>query len=168
MQLSSDVRPLDTQMNFELVLAQYAAGILRSEDTPAIASALIDKGVTVASVAELVSLREPTWRDARALFEDGVRAAGFRIPTAEDAKRMILHWTLEAIVSRELEPQLGAERIWHHWRELRLPYELAVTRMLVLSEEWSDHPRLRPAIDAQILEEATALQRRYPKPSSQT
>ena len=155
-------------MNFELVLAQYAAGILRSEDTPAIASALIDRGVTDASVAELVSLREPTWRDARKLFEEGLRAAGFHIPTADDAKRLILHWTLEAIVSRELAPQLGAERIWQHWHELRLPHEIAVSRMLVLSEEWSDHPHERPRIETLIRAEAAELLRQYPKPSAPT
>ena len=146
-------------MDFQFVLAEYAAGYLRSEDAPGVAGGLIDAGHTSANLAELLSLRAPSWREAQELFEAGIRDAGYQIPDLATAHGIIIHRTLHGLAEGRIAPRVGAGRLWELWRQERASDDLVI--FVALADEWDEHPRERPAIEQDIRAHAKELEGQY-------
>jgi hypothetical protein len=143
------------QMDLELKLAQYALGELPGEMAPEIAEELIRRGLESPAACELASMREPTWRDARELFEQSLAVASLRVPTRERADALVILRTLEGLADGSLDARAGAARLWDAWLDRSCPDEL--TRFVGCASEWDDHRESRPELEADIRECAAQL-----------
>ena len=121
--------------------------------------ALLEAGHDAPELCELATMPAPTWRDARELFERGVAAAGYEIPSTTRGLEIVLAATLTGLAGGALEPRLGAGRIWSIWHELGARFDLSV--FITLADEWDDHPDDREAIEAEIVAQAKQLQGQY-------
>jgi len=123
--------------------------------------ALLEAGHDSPAVSVLASMRAPTWRDARELFEDSVAAARLRIPTVVEAQKIVLEETVAGLADGSIEPRRGAGTIWSLWHDLEDRFD--VSGFIGLADEWDDHPGDRNAIEAQIVAYARELRGKFPE-----
>ena len=148
-------------MNIRLALAQYALDALPGESAPDVALALLEAGYDSSTFGVLATMRSPTWRDARDLFEEGIAAAGLTIPTVQAAQAIVVSDTVAGLADGSIEPRRGAGTLWSMWHDLEDRFDLS--GFIGLADEWDDHPDERGAIEADIVAYARELRHKYPR-----
>jgi len=142
-------------MQFEYEEALYRAGHLRGDELPAIALRMVEAGFDSPAACELASLRDPTLRDAGALFEQALAALG-RPPMARvRAFTLVQEALLRTVAAGEVDPLEGARKLHLLWLDLQCPEDLAI--FVGLEDEASEHPEARAEIAREIRLHATRL-----------
>jgi len=137
-----------THMDLDLALARFVAGTMRSEETPEVATELIARDLAGPDACELAALRQPTWRDARVLFEASLRASGLPLPSLEQAQASLV---LSAVrrVAAGVEPAIVGVRELARWC-YTLDYRSDLMVFYALDDDWDEYPAQRAAIAADM------------------
>lgn len=143
------------RMDIGLVEAMWRLGRFPPEGLPEVAAAALEAGHDGPSLRALAELREPTRLAVGSLFEGAIREMG-REPMGNDEAGIIVARDLaRRILSGDLGPREGAERIVRDvWDRCRLE-RLAV--FLRLAEEHDRRPEHREVVEEGIAREARRL-----------
>lgn len=141
---------------------RLAAGELRSEDLPALATKALVQGVDSPALRQLAG--QPAWdvRDSRDLFQQALEELGITVPDREDALWRLVRKTARGIVDGGVRPHDGATWIWRQAsKEVEDSGDLRV--FIGLASHLDDHPEDRSWGEAEIIAAANDLLGR-PKP----
>ena len=84
----------DANVDFVLIAARHALGLIESWEVPGIADAALGAGTYSGALAELATLRSPTMADVSPLLERAFRELGTPIPSKDAAAWIILRHSI--------------------------------------------------------------------------
>ena len=96
-----------------------------------------------------------TWRDVNDLFEQAVREMGLRVPTRDEAARLLARNIAAAITSGERDPYDGAGELAALY--FAAGYAGFLSDFVVLADSYDVFPDRRAGINREIVAAATAL-----------
>ena len=111
--------------SFNVAIAQWRLGRLRSTELPEIATAALERGLDSPALRQLAGLPNTADYDAVELLQRAAAELGTPIPDARGAVLTIARSIAERIVNATLEPYEGARQIWGLWVD-DFPDELLV------------------------------------------
>ncbi len=108
-----------------LSFVQWQLGLLGSEDLPAVATAVLERGVDSPSLRILAGLSRPTASEASPIVDGVAEELRLDLPVSNrDAVLLAARGIAERIVSGEIPAYEGARRIWSLWNDDDYPDEL--------------------------------------------
>lgn len=140
-------------------LAEWELGVLWPEEVPGLAVAALERGCELREVAVLAGLERPVRADVDEELGDLLRRIGWARPTRDQALKTVVDALAGRIGGGSVEPADGAHRLWRLANQGGFggPLWTQLAIFVGLASEWDDHEESRPAIEAQIVEEAQAL-----------
>jgi len=141
---------------------RMAAGRLRSEDLPEIATEALIRGLDSPALRLLAGQSRDDVRDSADLFRTAVGELGIDLPDADTANWNLARRTASEIVEGRIEPSRGANALWSAYQRVLDNGDLRI--FVGLASELEDHPEDIEQLSAQIIAEAqTLLDRPQPR-----
>lgn len=140
---------------------RMAAGRLRSEDLPEIATEALIRGLDSPALRLLAGQSRDDVRDSADLFRTAVGELGVDLPDSDTANWNLARRTASEIVEGRIEPSRGANALWSAYEVVLDNGDLRI--FVGLASELDDHPEDIEQLSAQIIAEAQALLNR-PEP----
>jgi hypothetical protein len=142
-------------VDLALAAAWFALGKLSSAQAINAASAALDRGVYSETLGELMSA-DPVGLSAVPMFGQALAELGIPVPPLCEARRVIAREYARRIVVGKMTPFDGAWRIG--WDAADCPdADPDLLAFMGLASQWDDSPRVRPEIEAHILDDAQRL-----------
>lgn len=145
----------------EVAAWQMAAGDLRSEDLPEIATEALLRGLDSPALRLLAGQSRADVRDSADLFRTALDELGIDLPDADTANWNLARRTASKIVEGRTEPGRGANALWMVYDRVLDSGDLRI--FVGLASELDDRPEDNEQLSEQIMAEAEALLHR-PKP----
>lgn len=142
----------------EVASWQLVVGDLRTEDLPALAVDALERGVDTPTLGELAAQHASDVRVSRELFMHVIEELGLDLPDPDQARWSLVRETARGIVDAEVEPEVGARRIWRWALGVEDSGDLRI--FVGLASEMEDHPDEHARLGQQVVEEAAELLRR--------
>ena len=140
---------------FEEEEALFRLGLMRGEQLPDIACAMLDAGFDAQPIRELAGMTKPTLRDAGALFEAALVTLGRQRLSREQMLSALRNHVLRRTASGVVSPIAGAREIAAAWYPLGHPKDLSV--FVYLDDLWDECPDKRADIEQEIVDRARAM-----------
>ena len=142
---------------------QWVVGTQAAGGLPDIATDAIVHGFDTPSLRELAGTAGDDYWLIKDLFERTINELGLDLPDEQTALWRLAQQKASEIVSGAVSASAGARWIWSEIHS-RIELEGDLRILVGLADEWDDHPRHRPEIEAQIVKAARTLEelpRRY-------
>jgi hypothetical protein len=142
-----------------LLLAEWVHGDLPPEAVPQYATDALAHGCDTPTLRLLAGEVPPLTRaDLDPLVRRCFVELGLGVPTPGEARAFVVDQWATLIAKRQVEPYVGAKRIWQIGNEWWGSAEWERTSMFVgLASQWEDDPQQRAAYEAEIISEAEKL-----------
>jgi hypothetical protein len=148
-------------MTLSIFQAKWQLGLLRSDEVPAGATALLAAGDESPALIELAGLTLPDHWDVAPLVQRAFEEAGLATISDNVARWRLVYQTAREIIDRRVTPLAGATTLWHLASDLGLPEEISYFVYLAADYgEGPGDPETECAwFDARILETAATVLR---------
>ena len=140
----------------EVAAWRMAAGELRSEELPGLATDALVRGIDSPALRILAGQAPSDVRESADLFRRAVNELDVNVPDAEQARWHLVRMTAQHIVDGRINPAAGASDIWM-MGYLHVEDSGDLRIFVGLASMLDDHPEDRVHIEAQIVEAAREL-----------
>jgi hypothetical protein len=135
---------------------RWIVGIQPAEGLPNIATDALVDGLDTPSLRELAGASGDDYWLIKELFERTINELGLDLPDEQTALWRLAQQKANEIVSGSVAPSAGAHWIWSEICN-RIEREGDLRIFIGLADEWDDHPRHRPELEADIVRAAEQL-----------